>query len=193
MMEARPLHHSPTAQPGSPSRVALEQRPLQRERGKLSSWPTALPPTFARTQRRGRLPRRHRRCSARLVPSCAALTRSWRQQEGLTIPQPTSSPPTPVRLSSASRLTSSGWSGSTTAALEKALVPESVNNADPSGPLPVVLSTVRATLYGAGARAAGRSRRGGSSRPPPAERMRRRDASPIMCTCCIRHRRTDTA
>jgi hypothetical protein len=53
------------------------------------------------------------------------------------IPQPTSSPPTPVRLSGASRIISSGWSGSTTAALEKALVLESVNNADPSRPPPV--------------------------------------------------------
>jgi hypothetical protein len=50
------------------------------------------------------------------------------------IPQHTSSPPSPVRLSSASRIISSGWSGSTTAALKKALLPESVNNADPSRP-----------------------------------------------------------
>jgi hypothetical protein len=50
------------------------------------------------------------------------------------IPQPTSSPPRPKRLSSVSRIISSGWSDSTTAAPEKALVLESVNNADLSRP-----------------------------------------------------------
>jgi hypothetical protein len=48
------------------------------------------------------------------------------------IPQPTSSPPKLVPLSSASRSISSGWSGSITAELKKALDPDSVNNADPS-------------------------------------------------------------
>ena len=112
--------------------MAPEQRPLWRERVKLLPCQTAIPRTCARPPWRRRRPRRRRRCSARLVPSCAALTRLRLPRWGLMIPQRTGSPPRPKRLSSASRIISSGWSGSTTAAPEKALVLEIVNNADPS-------------------------------------------------------------
>lgn len=80
----------------------------------------------------------------RLVPSYAALTRLWQPQEGLTILEPISSQPKPVRLSSASRIISSTSSGNTITAFEKVIFPARVNNADPAT-LPSLQTAVSAT------------------------------------------------